>query len=273
MASLFSKRGCAMGCGSLLFVVILAGTGVFISFDRHFNKAADLRVTMEEKYGKRSEWNPGSAPALNKERLERFLTVRRALQDVCADMTATNQGMASLPKLDGEDDVPDGEVIKAGWQTTRSMFGMVGNLGDFAIARNKALLSAEMGMGEYTWIYTLVYYGVLGKDPILGMGDDRPGNMPPGARKDLIGMMRAHAEAQDAAGSTGHAVPAAQWKREASLLESEPERMPFAGQAPEILETVVAPHAEELAGLFCRANDALELMRIKRHGIGYGDND
>lgn len=41
-------------------------------------------------------------------------------------------------------------------------------LAGFWLARNDALRRAEMGPGEYVWLYGLVYYGWLGHDPATG---------------------------------------------------------------------------------------------------------
>ena len=45
------------------------------------------------------------------------------------------------------------------------VFGMVGNMGEFTQLRNQALLDQDMGLGEYIWIYVLVYNSWLGHPP------------------------------------------------------------------------------------------------------------
>jgi len=50
-------------------------------------------------------------------------------------------------------------------------FGFTGSLAEYLRERGTALLDQEMGLGEYLYLYSVVYYSWLGKDPGAGPSD------------------------------------------------------------------------------------------------------
>jgi|GEM_PF-2004548 len=275
--------GCSISCGVVVVLGILVLGGSIWSLNRHYGKAHDSRMALEQKHGDRDAFDPGTGSIIATTRMRRFVAVRRALQDQCAHFRANNEDLVGLARFDSVENVPRSEILAQGWRTTRSMLGAAKGLGDFALTRNRALLNNCMGFGEYTWIYVLVYYAGLGKDPVLHMDRDsgRPGRLGDRLQASVMAMMERRAAAllsqADDPETSDSLKPvllaeAAAWRAEIDVMAAEPGRPPFVDGAPAFISRVVAPFADELDSLFCPDTDALELMRIKARGAGYEDS-
>ncbi len=280
MANRF-KKGCGIGCLSVLVVSALALGGTWYGLERHYSRAWEKRQQLELQHGPRSDFHPGAGPVFTAAELERFLAVRQALAPVCIQATTNNARMLSLQQFDDQEEVPKGLILKQALVSISGTFGTSKGLGDFALARNQALLAADMGYGQYTWLYVMTYYAGLGQKPILGMGDNRPGNLAHGAREAILGMMASRADSLRvrAAGLAGDQASLRAgilsevevWLAEREAMITDRSRLPFAGGAPACISRVIEPYREDLLAYFCPATDALEMLRIKEHGVGYED--
>ena len=152
--------GCGIGCG--IFVLLLAGAGTvgYFGVKRFAERADRIEETfdrMDATYGEPSDFVPeidGRVPA---DRMEVFLTVRDAMSGVQQEVSGL------FHTLDDGDGAGVVDKIKAGLKFIPSLF-------IFIEERNNILLDHGMGVGEYQYIYSLAYYGLLDKDPSDGPG-------------------------------------------------------------------------------------------------------
>lgn len=283
MAELFSRKGCALGCGGVIAIGIIMIATTFTTMSRQYNRAAETRAELVESFGDRSEFDPWAVsgigpevgPAIPPDRLEVFLAVRHHLAGDFMKLSGANQAMRSKEGLQNQGAVPK-RIFTRFFSTAFGAGNQLVHLGSFARERNRALLDNGMGFGEYAWIYALTYYGCLGETPILGSRGDDPGFMPSSARLDLANMMRRRADGligQNKNGSISEAVlaEAALWRAEADRLADNSYAVPFSGEAPASLLACIEEHRDELASFFSRDSDPLELMRLKKFGLGYED--
>ena len=259
------KKGCGIGCLVVVLLGLLLVGGASVGLNCHYGKAFEKRQLLEDTYGDRQNYNPGSGPVVPPDALARFISVRRSLLGMCEKFTHNNEQMQGLSRFDGVEDVPKTEILAQGLRTTFSIIGAAKGLGDFAIARNEALLEQKMGFAEYTWIYVMTFYAGLGMDPILGMGENRRGGLSAATSEAVLAMMARRAEAVSGTDE------AETWLREIETMRASPGSPPFAGGAPAFLSDLIEPVRSELEPLWCRDTDALELMKIKQYGAGYED--
>jgi len=259
------KKGCGIGCLVVVLLGLLLGGGATVGLNCHYGKAFEKRQVLEDTYGDRQNYSPGSGPVVPADAMERFLSVRRSLLGMCNKFTRNNEQMQGLNRFDGVEDVPKTEILVQSLRTTLSMFGAAKGLGDFAIARNEALLEQEMGFAEYTWIYVMTFYAGLGMDPVLGMGENGKGQLSTATSEAVLAMMARRAEAVE------DTAEADLWRREIEIMEADPGRVPFADGPPGFILEVIEPIRSDLEPLWCKDTDALELLKIKQHGAGYED--
>ena len=266
MSSPFSRKGCALGCGGAL-VVALVLIGFSVMQVRQINQRAfEAGDEIDARFGTIDDFRPSAGPAITPEQLERFIEVRLAVMGVCDEFGGMHAGMIAMSGPGASGGANLWNNISRGMHRIRAIVAAPGLLGEFAGIRNEALLEQNMGMGEYVWIYALVFYTALGEEPVLNKTETRPGNIADNARFALMGMMERRASALRSAGLDEEADL---WEQEKTLMINEPHRVPFADGVPAALATVIESRREVLAALFCTHTDALELMRLSRNRLGY----
>jgi hypothetical protein len=152
--------GCGLGCG--FFVALGLGLGAAGWYGvRHVAKRAEsieaVSDSLATRFGPPEAYVPPADGRLAPDRLEAFLEARRLMTPV------RERTSRSLAVLDGSSNSSVPARIAAG-------VNFVPQLLTFVAERDRALLTAGMGTGEYQYLYTLAYFGLLQKDPGDGPG-------------------------------------------------------------------------------------------------------
>ena len=150
--------GCGIGCGLLILVVAGIGTVGYFGVKRFADRAGRIEATfemMDTEYGHPSEFVPGIDGSIPTDRMEVFLAVRDDMQEVQQEVSGL------FRTLDGTDEAGVIAKAKAGMKFIPSLL-------IFIEERNQIMLDNGMGVGEYQYIYSLAYYGLLGKEPSDG---------------------------------------------------------------------------------------------------------
>jgi hypothetical protein len=156
-------KGCGLGCGivSLLAAgACVAGMMYFKSLFRGVSAAEASREKLVASLGEIGAYVPPPSGAIPGPRLSIFLTVRESLKEAPARLEASIARIPSDEEFQGQDNVV-GKVLE-GLGAVRTLIDQVGA---YLEARDHELLRQEMGIGEYVYIYGLVYYSWLGHDP------------------------------------------------------------------------------------------------------------
>lgn len=257
--------GCGVGCGAAVLLGILISVGGSLYMMRPFNKAVDTQKSLEAEYGGREAYVP-PAEGITSDRLDVFIRVRRELMPICEEFQKIGEKFAAMDELDkGGKEPSKGEVLKAVGGLTGNIFGMVGNIGRFTELRNRALLDQGMSLGEYIWIYVLVYNSWQGHTPNRDFEDDSGQGMSRGEQKVMRALVRNHAAALADAGRTEEA---ALWSDEAEMMKRTETGVPFRDRSlPAGQEDVFEYRAAELENLYCAAMSNLEMNRIRKKGL------
>lgn len=173
MAGTAAKIGIGCGIGCLVVLLALGGIGTctYLGVRDLADDAKQMTADMDalhDRFGPATNWTPPADGAVYVSRMEAFLAVRERLLVDGAEVSRY------LQTLDGAEGAPGGIAAKA-----RAGVKLVPALVTYTGAMSSALLDEGMGLGEYTYIYTLGYYVLLGKDPGAGpgfrvTGDDEP---------------------------------------------------------------------------------------------------
>ncbi len=257
--------GCGVGCGAAILLAILLSVGGSLYLMKPFNKAVDAQKELVAQFGEREAYIP-SPQGITPDRLEKFMAVRRAVMPMCTEFQKLGDSFAAMEELDkGGEDPTKGEVFKAVTNLTGGIFGMVGDMGRFIQLRNQALLEGGMGLGEYVWIYVLVYNSWLGNAPNMDIDGDPKGGMSRGEQKVMHILVRNHAEAL---ASAGMADEAALWEQEADRMKRSETGVPFKFDGlPEGVSRVFLPYERELSDLYCEATSSFEMNRVRKKGL------
>lgn len=249
----------------LIGIAVLAVAMTALLANRGYARAFDLRTQLEARHGDLDRYRVSPDGTIPPDRMVRFLEVRRALKSRCAAVTASTEPFQRVARLakarGGEPDLAGifgGVTAAAGRLPTLAFV-----FGDYVTARNGALLEQEMGLGEYMWIYSVAYFGLMGQAPL-----------PVLERKSEASIFEGRVFPTIAKAIRRHVADAAlgggPWVDELGRLQRDPERIPFSSGLPIELAASLAPYRTTLAERACPAAAELDLtITVPRRFAGY----
>jgi hypothetical protein len=278
MASTGMKVATGCGIGCLLLIIILGGIGTCAyvgirDLKGDADQIAASQQALTARFGAPESYTPDADGRIAPDRIEAFLAARHDLADRSSELHEI------LVVLDG------GEA--RAWTKVRSVMRLIPMMVAHVGTRNDVLLSHDIGLGEYTYLYALSSYVLLGHDPADGpdfrisgsdggegsvrwnFGDEDHGDVRADrdrrARRYLNRMLSqvlANQEAALAAAGTGSDDWAAQLAAESRALREDPERLPWQDGLPGPVANSLAPYREELAAAYDPLLNALEVALI-----------
>ncbi len=161
--------GCGIGCGVVIIIVaVLCGTGYYFirGTVQSFQDVDESNTLLIKELGEPESFGLYSSEAVPPKRLELFLALR--------DSTALNREKIEkrLAELDSrlshtqKGEPHFGEVMGL----VKEGFSLMPDVAGYIAARNYKLLNGGMSLGEYYYLYGLIYYSWLDKD----LGDGPP---------------------------------------------------------------------------------------------------
>lgn len=264
--------GCGIGCGALVLLCVAGAVAVGLFFKNTtsgFASAAESRKALESRFGQADEFAPWPDGVIPGQRLEAFLAVREATEPERERIARTFAALPTTPEEAKEiDNLSGWEKFKKSMSIARDAIGLGGSIGRFFEARNQALLSQEMGMGEYTYLYVTTYYGWLKKPPNDGLTSGGrgvkidTGHFQVRVRDRMLKMLQRQWES----------APEGPWKdRLAAELEAfrgDPERVPWRDGLPEPLASSLEPYRQRLEQTYNPVTNEFELGLNRSRGWG-----
>jgi hypothetical protein len=253
----------AIGCGALIVLAIAIPLVMAVMVMLPFNRAVGARAEIEQLYGTQDAYVPPASGAPSADRIEAFLEVRRALTTTCDDFLNAERSVAALEAFDDQDEVSRIAVLRQAFSTTKTMMGMGPLIGQFYETRNQALLDADMGLGEYTYIYVLAYGDAIidpNRQPRL-LGPETTNER---VRQALRSMLQHQLDRVHNEGGPEDTV--ALVTTEVAALEGDAQRIPWQDGLPPAIVDALLPFRDELDAAFCEATSPLELMVNEKHG-------
>ena len=244
-----------------MFVVVLvlvAGSFVMIG---PFREAVGVREVLDERYGAVDDFVPWADGGIPANRVEAFLAVRRSIQDYCANMESLDDRLEEIEQLGAEEEPGALEVASEMGQSMKSVFKSELGMGDFYLARNSALLEVEMGLGEYTYIYSLVY------GPTIATADESA-HLNRRVRESLRQQLRHRLAAMDdQLDRWADTEERDLLEGEIAVLEADPDRLPWLTTRPPALQAAVSRYEDQIRALYCAGAIERELT-LNRVGLG-----
>lgn len=163
--------GCAIGCAIVFAILALVVGAGYVGVKKMIRYAEDTATTMDEvsdRFGRMSEFRPTPTGDIPARRIEAFLEVRELTRPEREQLEQTFAALAG-----GASD--DGAPSTGGVGSIRAGVGVVPQMMGYLTRRGEALLTAEIGLGEYLYLYTLAYPVWLGTPaddgpPFVGSG-------------------------------------------------------------------------------------------------------
>ncbi|HKQ61017.1 MAG TPA: hypothetical protein VJS92_06985 [Candidatus Polarisedimenticolaceae bacterium] len=270
--------GCGLGC-LVLVLVGVGSTGLFLwKVSQGFESSVEAERRLAATHGEAASFTPAPDGKIPPERIEAFLRVRETtaaererLAGLFLDLAGAGSRAQNLEQR------PIGEKLRAVFGVAGSAFGLARALGEFFAARDRALVAAGMGSGEYAYLYALAYWAWLDHAP----GDSAEHELPPdptGARPpsglETPPTSRRQRELRTMLHNQLGALPAGaepSWRAaleaEVRALDEDPDRYPWRGaELPPALAGSLEPYRARLAASYRAATNPFELARAEKRG-------
>jgi len=271
--------GCGAGCliVGLVIVVLFAGGVMFVRDTvKGFEAAVETRAELEQRFGRTGEFTPWSNGKIPADRIETFLVVRDGTAETRQQIA---EQFAAIPMSESEarelDSKPTGQKAVSIFKIIGSALGLGAELGGFFEARNNSLLEQKMGMGEYTYLYVVIYYSWLGHSqgdgPQTGRDENdsvnvqlEHGRSERRMHDDLLSMLRNQLQ-------QGSAGAAEEWTAlltaEIEAMERDSGRSPWQDGLPPSMTESLEPHRDRLTASYDPISNAFELVITKKEGL------
>lgn len=272
--------GCGIGCAAIIVILIVLGVGGYMFFKNmigEFQEQEELMKTLTERYGQIRDFSPEADGTIPSGRIEAFLAVREASAPYREKLDASMQELEEKA-TQSEVEVKRPKNI---FEMVRLGFGLIPQIAEFLRSRNQALLDAEMGMGEYYYIYATAYFCWLGKSPEDGPGfevmeegggsrlgdrdteairEERRDSMLRRLHRSLLPMLENQREKLV---SSGLAETMPEWKEsldaEIQAMEEDRFRLPWEDGLPKAIEESLAPYRSRLEQSYIFMTNPFEL--------------
>jgi hypothetical protein len=257
-----SKRpGCLLMVLALVFII---ASGVYFS-TAGIRDAKRLEQTLIDRYDWANNYTPSLDGAIPRQRVEKFIRVRQAVQTQCHDYQVVLTSIANLDKIESNQDTTAGEAASTGMDGFKSAFSAGPKMIKFSNTRNQALVDEEMGIGEYIYIYLTAYGQQLASEsgsPYSGMEE---AYLSPRARKEFIQILNNQLAAIEASGQqASNADLVEHLRREIKALESDSQLSPWPNGPVGAARESLAPYQQELDELYCSGVVKIELLQKNR---------
>lgn len=255
-----------LSTAAVVALALVAATITVTLVHRRYGHALTIREQLDARHGTFDGYHPAPDGTIPADRMARFLDVRRALLPRCPGVTDIVQPFRRMPELarTGDPGEVDASALFGGIVRVVRRLPSVGFVfGNYVTTRNNALLAQGMSLGEYSFIYVVSYFAVMGESPRGVL--EREGE--PSIFESRVFPAVGRAIGRHAADLGGAGGP---WADEAARLERDPARVPFAGGLPPELAGSIEPHRAALAAASCPAAAELDLtVTVRRGSVGY----
>ena len=170
------------------------------------------------------------------------------------------------------------EQLGAVLDVPKAALGSISGRGDFFRARNQAMLDLGMGMGEYTYIYTLAYHSWLelhtaeGLEALESDEGAPPGSGPPDddgysrqRRQNMLAILGNQLDALPEGDAEANALRV-DLEEQIVAMEEDPERAPWQANLPDAILASLQPYRQRLIETYNPFTDPFELARSAKKG-------
>ena len=130
-------------------------------------------------------------------------------------------------------------------------------IGEFFETRNKALVQAKMGFGEYIYLYAIAY-----REPLLDTSNSSgifmaDGHIPPAVGAELLSMLTRQIQSPGKENDAGRTRQMLQ--QEILALQADPTRVPFSQGLPPAIDASLVPYRQALDDTYCPETTEIEM--------------
>jgi hypothetical protein len=249
-------------------IVFFLGAGTWF-FILPIQQSKKLEHSVSERFGWATQYTPPADGIIQPDRLERFIRVRQAVQTNCRIFQNIMDNVIKLETLESDPNLPASQKASEGFDSLKSMFSAAPTFLEFMDARNSALLTEEMGLGEYIYIYLAAYGELLALEPQGRYVDQEEAYLSPRARKEYVQILGNQLAALQSADQDASSLAlAAELQAEMTALAEGSHASPWPAGPPVRTAESLAPYRDQLSALYCDGVVRVEILQ-KNKGFSF----
>ena len=249
-------------------IVFFLGAGIWF-FMTPIQQSKQLEHKLIDQFGWAPRYTPPVDGIIQPERLQRFIRVREAVQANCKTFQGIIDNVIRLETLESDSDLSAGQKTSEAIDSLKSMFSAAPAFLDFMDTRNSALLTEEMGLGEYIYIYVAAYGEQLAQESQGRYADQEEAHLSPRARKEYVQILGNQLAALQAAGQDAHSLAlAGELQAEMTSLEDGSHSSPWPDGPPGGTSASLASYHDQLSKLYCEGIVRIEILQ-KNKGYSF----
>jgi hypothetical protein len=247
---------------TIIIAVLVAGIYVLMAPIR---ESKQLEQSLIDRFGWANRYTPPIDGSVPPARLEGFIRIRKALQPNCKDFQGVLDDVLALEAIEADEEMAAGEKASRSISGFKNMIGAAPKFLQFMDTRNSALLSEEMGLGEYIYLYLAAYAEQLADEPNSAYSDMKEAYVTQRTRDEYIRILGNQLDALEATGpETSVESLMNDLRAEITALKDGSRSSPWPNGLPNRTRESLAPYKERLAGLYCTGIVKIELLQKNR---------
>jgi hypothetical protein len=251
-------------------IVFFLGAGAWF-FMVPIQQSKKLEHDLIEQFGWAPKYTPPIDGTIQPDRLQRFIRVREAVQDNCRTFQNIMDNVIKLESLESDESLSVSQKTSESFDSLKSMFSAAPTFLEYMDARNTALLTEEMGLGEYIYIYLAAYGEQLAQESQGRYADQEEAYLSPRARKEfvqILGNQLAALQASDQHQDAATLALAADLQAEMAALEDGSRLSPWPYGPPASTSESLAPYSDQISALYCAGIVRVETLQ-KNKGFNF----
>jgi len=251
-------------------IIFFLGAGTWF-FIMPIQQSKRLEHSLVDRFGWAPRFTPPADGIIQPDRLERFIRVREAVQANCRTFQNIMDNVIRLETLESDPNLSASQKTSEGFDSLKSMFSAAPTFLEFMDARNTALLTEEMGLGEYIYVYLAAYGELLAQESQGRYADQEEAYLSPRARKEYVQILGNQLAALQAAGQDQDAsslVLVADLQTEMAALGDGSHASPWPDGPPGRTLESLAPYRDRLSALYCEGIVRVEILQ-KNKGFSF----
>jgi len=232
-----------------------------------FDDAHDDREILEQRFGDHEVFTPAIDGSVAGDRVSAFLAVREALAGIHSEIEDVDREMGDFEEIADDGEPALREALPAVFRLTKTMLRLPWVFGEIERTRNRGLVEAGMGLGEYMYIYVVAYHDeLISPESESNLFTASAANSR--VRADLRGMIERQLEAarvEHAENDELVTALAAEW----DALEADDRRIPWQNGLPAQIADSFSAYRQRLDATYSAAAAEFELLNSTIRGGGF----
>ena len=251
-------------------IIFFLGAGAWF-FMLPIQQSKKLEHSLVDRFDWATRYTPPADGFIQPDRLERFIRVRQAVQANCRTFQNIMDNVIRLETLESDPNLSASQKASEGFDSLKSMFSAAPAFLEFMDARNIALLTEEMGLGEYIYIYLAAYGEQLAQEPQGPYAEQEEAYLSPRARKEyvrILGNQLAALQTADQQQDASSLALVADLQAEMAALGDGSHSSPWPNGPPARTGESLAPYQQRLSALYCEGIVRVEILQ-KNKGFSF----